>query len=107
METTEKDLPTFTEYITEIKEYYTNRDTSIYFRLSMVSPSRFRIKEAYYVKVDYDTKEKYLKKFSKVIRLSFRISDLKIKLPKNCLIEFDTKEMEANVINKLPYEVFE
>jgi len=106
----ENTFPTFAEYIDKIKEFYTKHSPLIYFRVVMVSPSKFQLREAYFVKHDFDSKSDYLGKFKKTPKYIFSVKDVNFKKPitrKDRLISYDTAEGVVNVETKLPYEIYD
>jgi len=106
---TDNSFPTFAEYINKIKEFYTKHSPLIYFRVAMISPSRFQLRDAYFVKRDYDSEIDYMGKFKKTPKYIFSVKDVNFKKPltrKDRLISYNTDEGIVNIESKLPFEVY-
>jgi len=106
---TNNSFPTFAEYVSQIKEFYTKHSPLIYFRVAMISPSRFQLRDAYFVKRDYDSETNYLGKFKKTPKYIFSIKDVNFKKPltsKDRLISYNTDKGIVNVESILPFEVY-
>lgn len=101
-------FPTFREYIDKIKEFYTKHSPFIYFKVKTLSPSKFQLLEAYYVKYDYDFDRDYMGKFKKTPHFifNFKEQDFVRPLKTDELIEYDTIEHKITPVKQLPCRLF-
>ena len=105
-----REFPSFNVYINSIEKFVTYNDETFFIRFKWLSPMKLQITDIYFIKIELESKEKYLKSF-KCLKLICNLSELEfsnVKSKRSTLFSCkkDNDKFILTSITKLPYEIF-